>query len=703
MKKLNEYEEAIEYYKNDDDPKFNLKEAINNFEIAGLNGYIGAYYDLSLLYLDNVEELGKEAYQKAFDCMKLAADNDFKDAFPELAEMYLEKKYNPKDGVQQLSKDDRINRAIYWYLKSESDDYNGEIRNLIDLLKKKRIKSNVETQEHFLMDLKEWYILNHDEELSKFIYGIERDFVKSIFEEKASHLANEEDYQNLKKFLDDNKKISYKKGLYDEFYLKYGNYKFDRIKTIEDAKEVFDIYNDISDAFSLKKYCISKINYKIGMSVFKTDDKYAALKYFKKVNSETFKQDDLDEILKFINDSLNLNFDLACEYSKCFYKLFEYREEFENSYKLCKDKIKFNEYLEKAQNDDYNAQLIIAHCYAKGMGVEKNIETSLKCYVKIFCKNLDDFSLTILYKYYKSYDKLVNAIRNYNPNCITNKMLEMIKDKCFSVFDEYFDCDNNAIRILDSSTENDLSKMYFDNKNEKCIPCLEEKDCWKKYFNKCANQKYYENYHDDYDIVNRNFLSDLFSIFIKKFDKKNVLTIVLVGCGNLYELEALNDLVLSYPNKRFDVIVLDEGIWYVNSFNKLQKPMRFNKLWFKKCNFNVELQNEIYRKADFIYYSRCLIHYDSRIINSIIPNLRKIVSPNQITAFSQAVDVRYQNPIDFENALRHFIRFECKIATGFCMHKVFGKLVHGKEFISDDISVKQEPMYHYLYIIEGRR
>ena len=66
LAKKNLYDEAYDYYNSVD---FDLCKAINKYITAGLNGYIEAYYDLAVLYIDNTEELGNDAITNAFDYM----------------------------------------------------------------------------------------------------------------------------------------------------------------------------------------------------------------------------------------------------------------------------------------------------------------------------------------------------------------------------------------------------------------------------------------------------------------------------------------------------------------------------------------------------------------------------------------------------------------------------------------------------------
>jgi len=446
VKKLNEYEDAYAYYDKDDAPDYTLKEAIKKFEKAAKKGYIDAYYDLSVLYSDNVEELGPSAYNDAFDYMKLAAESECESAYYQLAEMYLNKKYIIKVNDVDLTKTERIANAVQWYLKCDSYNDIKKINNCIDMVYKKKINDDISIREKYLEQLKNWYHEAKDEVIKNHIHKKEKDIIKSVYNEKLNRLEVEDDYNNLKVFLDSNNKIFNNRKIYDEYYLRYGNYKYDLISSVDEANIVLNLYECISDSFPSKKYCISKANYKIGMEMFMVD-KISALKYFKKARSDSFKPKDLELINKFIDESLNEGADIAKEYVKSFYTIFSSNNDFKKKYKKNIDIIKFEDISEKAKKGDYKSQLTVANCYASGKVVEKNVGMALKCYMKIFSNHLDDESLTILYDYYKTYPAVLNAIKKYNQSFITKEMIDLLKSKDFFEFEEYLSNSNLAIKI----------------------------------------------------------------------------------------------------------------------------------------------------------------------------------------------------------------------------------------------------------------
>ena len=82
----NYYEDAHNYYYGEED--YNVDEAVKKYMYAAINGYVEAYYEISFLYIDEYDDK-----LKAFEYMKLAADNGLKKAYFSLAEMYQSKDY----------------------------------------------------------------------------------------------------------------------------------------------------------------------------------------------------------------------------------------------------------------------------------------------------------------------------------------------------------------------------------------------------------------------------------------------------------------------------------------------------------------------------------------------------------------------------------------------------------------------------------
>lgn len=277
-----------------------------------------------------------------------------------------------------------------------------------------------------------------------------------------------------------------------------------------------------------------------------------------------------------------------------------------------------------------------------------------------------------------------------------------------NIFDNYFYNDSNAIKIIEGMSNIDFGYLRFRNQYNKCMTCNTNPDnceSWRIYNNDCSNRIYWRKYHDDYCAANYSFLMELLhnSKYSAKFANKTTITIVLVGCGNFYELEAINEILKSY-NKKIDVIVLDEGIWSYNSFDLIRNNLKINNLWFKRCDFNLELKNKIYKEADIIYYSRCLIHYREEVRDFIFPKLAKIINNNQLTIFSQVVNVNEEEPIKFEKELRSFLLSNCKVIGGHFTNKY-------NSYVLKDIIIKDEklqtkikaPLSYYMYVIEGRK
>lgn len=108
-------------------------------------------------------------------------------------------------------------------------------------------------------------------------------------------------------------------------------------------------------------------------------------------NGEIFDQDFNDVIKKYIFDKNNKQHDwvkyiLAICYEKGIgveknaeLSMQYYLSEFDEEFVRPKN---FNKYLEAAKNGNTHAQYIVANCYAKGLGVEKNDEEAFKWYLK---------------------------------------------------------------------------------------------------------------------------------------------------------------------------------------------------------------------------------------------------------------------------------------------------------------------------------
>lgn len=326
-----------------------------------------------------------------------------------------------------------------------------------------------------------------------------------------------------------------------------------------------------------------------------------------------------------------------------------------------------------------------------------------------FKANNDYQSFVYLVDYYNNKKDIdsVKKLLKYakNNNIYFSPQLNSIYNKLLGSLVDCLKCDDTVKEINVLSTTTTLRNLYFPNAETNCFLCTKREDCWKKYDKECGNRQYWKKYHDDYTHVNNEFFNKLFELKIERFKNKKEISIVLVGCGNLYELESINELAKRYRDIKFDVIILDEGIWAYNSYSKIKDSFCINSLWIKNCDFNIELKNEMYSKADIIFYSRCLIHYDESVREKIFDNLEFILRDNQLTVFSQVVDVRYQGPVDFENMLRRYL------LSHFINIVEYKLLKHNRKF--DEIQwdllknwVKVQPNYpyqFYMYIVEGRK
>lgn len=296
---------------------------------------------------------------------------------------------------------------------------------------------------------------------------------------------------------------------------------------------------------------------------------------------------------------------------------------------------------------------------------------------------------------------------------------DLLRSPLEKMYDDYFLKFNSILLTLDT-TQKEMENVYFSDSTEECFECIgnNKEPCWAKYEIACGNRKYYANYHDKYNAVTKEFFSIVFENTLKPL-KKELYTIVLVGCGNLYELEVINDF-LEGKEYQFNVIILDLGLWQENQFNAIKDNLRIKNIWFKKCDFTHELQNQIYDSVDLIYYSRCIIPVDIKTkenLNDILlKTMRKKNKP--FIAISQVVNPQNEYSVDFENKLRDLIKnrivysFKTDKMSFFwncdderiCKYMVNGRLW---EFtiVKDDmkpIGVENDLLHFYLYVMKGR-
>ena len=295
-----------------------------------------------------------------------------------------------------------------------------------------------------------------------------------------------------------------------------------------------------------------------------------------------------------------------------------------------------------------------------------------------------------------------------------------LRDSVEKKNDDYF-LRFNSILLTSATTEEEMKKVYFSGSLDKCIFCEEndKEPCWAKYDIACGNAKYYGMYHDKYNAVTKEFFTRVYEKSLKPLGKK-LYTIVFVGCGNLYELEVLNEFL---ENKDFEVnvIVLDLGLWKQNQFNSIKDNLRIKNIWFKKCDFTIELQNEIYSTVDLIYYSRCIIPVNIKTKEKMDSILRGIINyrTRAVSVISQVLNVRSEYSVDFENNLRALLQEKYHVLYSFktdkisifwnsCDERICKHNVNGStwEFtiVDDDmkkIPVDDDLLHFYMYAIKG--
>lgn len=704
MEKKNEYEVACDYYKNDDDPSFSLDEAIEKFKIAGENGCHEAYLDLANLYLDNFPNDDDHANNEIFKNMRSAAEKGCKGAYASLADIFLSKRYKCLE--KEYTNLDRRYNAIKWYLKAPIDDrIEDRVIKCLDVLNDYYEKRTNDEKIIFIEKISDIVdnIKINNKKINNKIKSCCYKTLERIYYFDIARASTDDDYNNIRDFLKTYNKLSKKLGLYDDFYLRYGDFLYESIENIEQAKLVLETYNKSKNNTNKKIKCINKIYHRIGMLIlYNSDDIYSmaeAYEYFKDLDASYFLEDDKKLIDKKIDFARKSNeVDLAFKYADKFHSLFYYDVRFDSRYKKLKAIIDFNDALKKTETGDYEATLYVANAYFNGIGTRKNIKEASKLYLDIFIKykNLD--ALEKLFAIEGDLKKVLSKIDRKS-----NEKGTAIQ-YAIEATSKYFSSENGFVTLDNSSLENDFAHLIPKQSGIMDYGCLKNGFCdkWFEYRCKFSNEYYYRKYHDDYCKVNQLIFEQLF-LDCQKLLKKEI-TIILVGCGNLYELESLNIIAKNNPSKKINVIMLDNHVWANNTFYKIKNDIYLNSLKIKNCDFYDELQKFYYKFADIVYFSRCLDHYNY-FAKEITDKLDKIIDSNQITVFSQAVNASSEHAgtnekkdsIKFENEIREYFDNNYNILHAF-------KIDKDRNNIDDDnLNYNSIGINYFAYFISGRR
>ena len=205
------YEEAVEYYNQED---YVVEQAIEKFKVAISNGYIAAYYDLSVLY--NSHSKLKGSKKLAFEYMQKAADNNYQEAYYVLANMYLDREYG------HFSK----TKAILYFIKSGETDKNtiNIIKKCLWIIDKKTIHSDFKILKKYVVKASKWVKLAQDDVLKKLLGYFRNKWIIQLY---VSDVNSNTNYERL-----------FKKISLDN----YATNKYDFLRFVSPIEEKNNIY-----------------------------------------------------------------------------------------------------------------------------------------------------------------------------------------------------------------------------------------------------------------------------------------------------------------------------------------------------------------------------------------------------------------------------------------------------------------------------
>lgn len=454
---IKEYEVARKFYSEDETN--NIEEAIRLYRIAANLKSPEAYYDLACIYIDNPQLTNSVEYAYSF-MYEAAMLGDF-DAMYEFALMNSDNKFNHKNNK----------KCIYWLIMSNKDDV-----KVIKLLQEKIIiveriidKKTPNDRLSWILDLKKWIKKNMSLKVSNLI----RKSINKILERTIDDLLVEANTcDKMKKIYDvlrTNNKFSIEKGYYDLYFSQLGNIKLRNSNSIDDYQMIFDTYGKISDSNPVRRKNIEKLyywmaqSYQFGKNNAEIDcDK--AIQYYRMITkNESYVKEMHNYVIEYIRKLIkNDDYLGANKYLDCLPNSIEYSPIIND----VKNKVKYEEMLNKAKTNDLEAKLYVSKALYNGIGVNKNIELSVKSYEKILRDdNSSDALSFLLVHYYRNNDtkKLKELI-----NCSYEKRIEIEDYEAKKIFElyntkKYATNDYNVIKIdeIDNIDVNENNIYYI--------------------------------------------------------------------------------------------------------------------------------------------------------------------------------------------------------------------------------------------------
>jgi len=697
----NAFEEAYDYYYNEED--YDLKEAITKFKDAAGAGYSNAYFELYNLY--SLEYNDRKYKIIAFDYLEKAVNAGCKKAYMEYAYICSNKNDNFFD----------LKKAIKTYMKASAFNEKAiskcdKCLSFIDEdIKKKGDKAAFE-----YIDFLQSIYYDAPTYLASKIEAEGKKLFKEICEKMSRMIDSVERLEKYYDFLKKYKAFSSDSDLYDYYFNKKGAFSIKSDYSIDNMEKTLDIYSNIKNV-EMRNNCQSKIYVKMAiyyLNKYNFDYNEKILSYLNKIINDDF----TDELVVYLDSYLSfiMGKNIDSSYLEEYVLILE-KNGIKDLTRKIREKINFERNAKEMISGNKNAIISVIKAYKNGRGVSKDIRVAEDLTLKAFCNNPDKDYLDILYSFYSNVKELDNAISEFAKNNNLSNIASInnyLGKNDFDEFEKYLKKSNNAIRLFGHESDNVLESFYHESRNKKCyVSCNTNKEyCnwWYKYWSKCSNIFYEKKYYVPYSTINDLFFNKIETLKKGNIFNKKVVNIVLVGCGNFYELSSLNDIAKEYSKTRFNIIVLDRFIWQKNRLNDIDGNNCFCNLWFKKCDFYDELKNDIYNKADLIYFSRCIIPYDYRYdFNSAKSSLNRIIKKGPITVFSEVLDIDTNRDVGdkeiiFELNFRDYLYSIYDVESFFVRYKYLYDYGIQQEKMYEQVKYKDKnALQYYLFALEG--
>lgn len=266
----------------------------------------------------------------------------------------------------------------------------------------------------------------------------------------------------------------------------------------------------------------------------------------------------------------------------------------------------------------------------------------------------------------------------------------------------------NVLNNSYNSTENNnlLNLRNDDLSKVSCFWYSRPTDSPFEYENRISNEIYYERYAKDYNEVTDCYVNKVIGKSIDEICFNEEINVLLLGCGNLYEvLSFVNefDNIGLLRNKKINFLCLDECFWPVNYLDSLlEKIEDYNiSVWFHRCDFIYELDanTPFYKNFDIIYASRCINPLDKNKSiylrqNDLYAYTKKILGfiniyqPNMFV-LSQVTNSNNNEAFEFEKNLQNNIQ----------NHYQNAEFYQNTIDEVQEISIYRPGLNYYLYII----